>query len=186
MNQFSFRRRRSLSAPSGCSTASVSTSGFTVVELLIVLIIVGVLAGLIVPAWQHLLAAQRVNRARDQVFQTMRTAQQQADLQNRTWQASFREAENGRLQGAAHPVTALPQTIAWEPFQPKTQIDQTATTLYQSDGVYRIRFNPKGGVNGRLGRMTVRGDRHEMPKRCVFVSTLLGTLRKASDTRCNR
>jgi len=159
--------------------------GFTLPETLAVLTIAGIIGLLVAFLWQNMILAQRLNHAQDQVFQMMRLAQRQADLQNQAWQASFRQSSSG-LQGAAHASNTLPQNISWVDFQPDVQIDISATTLRQGSGAYLIQFNPQGGVNGQLGRLAVKGDRQEMPKRCIFVSTLLGTLRKAHNQRCLR
>ncbi|MGK7891194.1 MAG: hypothetical protein AB4042_17845, partial [Leptolyngbyaceae cyanobacterium] len=55
-------------------------------------------------------------------------------------------------------------------------------TLYRSrDDIYRVQFDHNGNTNGRLGRLTLEGVNPHRARRCVFVSTLIGTLRKASD-----
>lgn len=164
---------------------SFTMSGFTFPELLVVSTIAIIIGLFVMFLWQNMILAHRLNRAQDQIFQVMRVAQRQADLQNQVWQASFRQSSSG-LQGAAHASNTLPQNILWVDFQSDVQIDPSATTLRQGSGVYRIQFNPQGGVNGQLGRLAVKGDRHAMPKRCVFVSTLLGTLRKAHNQNCLR
>lgn len=164
--------------------AILNSHGFSQLELLVVLTIMGTLTSILTPSWLGLMTGQVLNQAQDNVLQTMRVAQAQARLNRVTWQASFRETPQG-IQMAVHPVNALPDQVVWEVLSSGAEIDPAMTTLVQTSGTYRIRFSPQGGVSGQMGRLTVRhGDRTS--RRCVFSSSLLGTLRKAADQDCNR
>lgn len=158
--------------------------GFSQLELMVALSVMGILVSILTPSWLGLMTGQALNQAQDNVFQTMRVAQAQAKLNRATWQASFRETPGG-IQMAVHPANALPTAITWQTLSSNVQIDTTMTTLLKSSDTYRIRFTPQGGVSGRMGRLTVRrGDRTS--RRCVFSSSLLGALRKANNRECNR
>ena len=55
-----------------------SIGGFTLLEMLVVIIVIGVLFAIAAPGWDTLLSRQRVSAAREQVVQTIRVAQSDA------------------------------------------------------------------------------------------------------------
>ncbi|MCX8121203.1 MAG: prepilin-type N-terminal cleavage/methylation domain-containing protein [Oscillatoriaceae bacterium SKW80] len=74
-----------------------STAGYTLLEVLVVVIMVGVLAALGGAGFLGWFERLRVNDARDTILIAIRDAQSTAKRRNATWQASFRE-ENGKVQ----------------------------------------------------------------------------------------
>lgn len=170
-------------------TRSSSSNGFTLPETLAVLVIMGVLTALSAPAWQAYHNRVMLSIGQDQVLQLMRQAQTKAELHNRQWQASFRES-NGRVQAAVHPVNALPNEIVWENLHKGLRIDPQRSSLLLRSGVYRVRFDHHGHVNGQLGRLTLRSSDNSRLRSCVITSTLIGALRtareiKATDRQCS-
>ncbi|MCC3427931.1 MAG: prepilin-type N-terminal cleavage/methylation domain-containing protein [Microcoleus sp. PH2017_01_SCD_O_A] len=53
-------------------------AGFTILELLVVVIMLGILASIAAPGWLGFINRQRVRTVNDRVFQTLRTAQSEA------------------------------------------------------------------------------------------------------------
>ena len=160
-------------------------SGFTILETLVAMMIIGLLMTLFIGSWLSWLNIWNLSAAQDESQQIIRTAQVSAKQSHQNWQASFRNDQN-QVQWATHPVlpssTALATALVWNPIHSPVQIDPAETTLYHSsDGIYRVQFNHNGHVNGRLGRLTFKGLLPHPARRCVFVSTLIGALRKAKD-----
>lgn len=156
--------------------------GFTLVEMLIVLSIAGILAGIAAPSWVSWRNTQRLEAAQDQALQLMRQAQARAMFTRLEWRVSFREV--GRVaQWASHPATAAPAAADWQPLPAGIQIDPAETTLTQAGGIYRVEFTHRGHVNPPLGRLTFRTAGNPRTRRCVVVSTILGALRKARENR---
>lgn len=152
--------------------------GFTLVEKIAVMAIIGVLMAIAAPSWITFFRARNLNAAQDKVFQTIRLAQFQAEQTRSTWQVSIRTDSYGFVQIAAHRSNTPTEQILWYDLDPRIQLHPTEMTLYQTGGVYRIQFNHQGRVIGQLGRVTlIRQDNLQM-KRCVTVSTLLGAVRK--------
>ena len=162
-------------------TKTYESDGFTLIEIMVVLVIIGVLAAIASPVWSSLLNKQRLNAARNEAFQAIRTAQHHAKLNQVDWQVSFREV-NGLVQWVTHPDSTTPSDALWRSLDPNIRIDP-GTTLYfdPTNKLYRLRFTHQGRVSGQLGRITFSGKTDSNPKRCVIVSTLLGALREGEE-----
>ncbi|HEY9618429.1 MAG TPA: type II secretion system protein [Microcoleaceae cyanobacterium] len=156
-----------------------STSGFTLLEFLVVAAIGGIILAIAAPASQRMMDVQRLNTAQDEICQAMRQAQSQAKQGRTVWETSLRN-QNGKVQWANHPANELPNESQWKSLDTAVQID-TETTLSQVSGLYRLQFNDEGRVNGQLGRITFSSKNGGTAKRCLVVSTLLGAIRKAAD-----
>lgn len=155
-------------------------SGFTLVELLAVIVIAGILATIASVSVQKIWNARVLTASQDEVFQAMRQAQAQATRTRSTWGVSFRDRGN-TAQWAIHPITTLPSQANWYDLKPNVRIDPRETTLPHTNGVYRVEFNHRGQVPPPFGRLTLLIQNGGNLRRCVFTSTLLGTLRKAKN-----
>ncbi|MHC5827623.1 MAG: pilus assembly FimT family protein, partial [Nostoc sp.] len=116
-----------------------SNSGFTLPEMLIVILLIGILATLGIPNWLAFVETQRLNTARSEVHLAMRQAKSQATKEKLTWQASFRE-QNGIVQWAVHPATVNPSAANWNNLHSNVRLD-AETTLQISNGVRQIKFD---------------------------------------------
>ncbi len=148
-------------------------------EVIIVIVVAGILSAIAAISWTMLLNTFRLNTANDEVFQAIRTAQQNAKRNRIDWQASFRQT-NGVVQWAVHPDSIVPQEFQWKSLDQAIRLDNE-TTLRKVKDVYQVQFNHLGAVHGQLGRITLSGKIGGRAKRCVIVSTLLGTLRTSAD-----
>ncbi|PSB29653.1 prepilin-type cleavage/methylation domain-containing protein [Stenomitos frigidus ULC18] len=151
------------------------TAGFTLLETLIIVAIMGILFALMVPGWTSFTTAQRLNGGQEQVLLVMQDAQSRAKQSRVIWQASFQNPD-GVVQWAIHPAGTTPATSLWSSLDAAIQMD-AETTLQQSGLVRRVQFDHEGHVNGQLGRLTLSGKIGGKLKRCVIVSTLLGVIR---------
>lgn len=177
--------------------------GFTLLEILVVLALVGILSGIVAPSWLAFSINQSLNSAQSRAFSSLRSAQSEAKRTQVEWQASFRNFGD-RAQYAVHKTPILSSTNAaywnnlpWEDFDSAlaivedTSTSQPRTTFTKlseipEPNVYRVQFNSKGVPSlGELGRITFApkvGDR----RKCVIVSTLLGSIRLAEGSACNQ
>ena len=155
--------------------------GFTLLEILVVLVMIGVMAAIAAPAWIAFFNNQKLITAQNQTLDVARQTQSKAKLQHIGYDIKFRQSGN-TAQWAIHPVSDLELTNAelsslpWSTLGDGIQID-SETTLYSKDNIYRIRFNDRGEISGQLGRVTLSTPSGTTRKRCVIVSSLLGALR---------
>lgn len=156
-----------------------SPTGFTLPEVLIVVVLAGILAAIAAVSWQSFWHTRLLTAAQDEIFQVMRQAQTQAHQTHASWQASF-QTLNDSVQWSVHPPNALSTQIYWQAIDSRIQIADS-TTLPRSGQIYRVEFDHQGHVPPPFGRLTLQVKNGGSSRRCVFVSTLLGALRKSSN-----
>jgi prepilin-type N-terminal cleavage/methylation domain-containing protein len=160
---------------SGASTTDRS-AGFTLVETLVVVAAIGVMAVLAAPGWSAFLQRQKLTVVQGQVHDILRQAQTAAKLNRLKQQVSFRN-QGDQIEWVIHPTTVSPSTLTtWQRLEPGVKLDSESRPQ-PANGIYRIQFNHQGDVNGSLGRITISMVNTPLPKRCVFISTLLGAMR---------
>ncbi|MBC6418969.1 MAG: type II secretion system protein [Prochloron sp. SP5CPC1] len=168
--------------------------GFTLLETLVVVMIMGIMAAVATPSWLRFVSDQRLFAAQSKIYGVMKQSQNNAIRTQKTWEACFRE-QNDRIQWSVHQPgsdTCAPAGIVWNDlgvesiqiYNQKNDKNECETTLYQSGtsctgtGPWRVQFNYLGHVNGRLGQITIVTNNNNQNQRCIYVSTLLGALRK--------
>lgn len=158
-------------------------TGVTMIEVLVVVVIAGILVTILAVGWLGLQATNTLNAAQDEVVQAIRQTQIQAIHTRQTWRVGFRELSN-QIEWTAYTANSLPTTAIWQPLLPNVHIALQETTLSQANKIYFVEFNHKGYVTPPFGRLSLASNGGSRSRRCVFVSTLLGVLRKASDKQC--
>ncbi len=172
-----------------------STAGYTLIETIIIVAIVGTLSAIIAPSWLNFIARQRLNTAQDQVYRAMQEAKSNATKDKITWQVSFRE-ENNIVQWTIHPASSeefVPSGLHWHELGENISVDKEKNnkgeyeTTLDSPGIktitgpWRVQFNYHGNTNGQLGQITLISENGGKTKRCVCVSTLIGAMRKGQE-----
>lgn len=135
-------------------------SGFTLLEMLILLLIIGILSSIAAPGWLAFINNQRLRTSQSQVYGALQLAQSNAKRDKVAWQASFRTQGN-LVQWAIHPATTDPTTFpvstspssapnVWYSLEDKIAIEKdsatTKTTLQEivSGTSYKAIFNRQG------------------------------------------
>ena len=157
-----------------------STDGFTLIEMIIVIIMISVLFTIALPSWVSFLNNRRVGSARDEILQTLRQTQAEAVRTRRAKTVSFNTVD-----------TASPPQITGFEGQPTPlgkgkftagmiglQITPAAATsiTFRSTGALSNLANP-----GDLPvTITVSAPANGNSKSCVIIETLLGSMRSVN------
>lgn len=162
--------------------------GFTLLEVLLVVLMVGLLAALGIPSWIALLNGSRLKNARADVFEAIQEAKTQAQQRKGSRTVSFQQNGNS-IQWAVHSDPNNPtnwQTIDVE----NVQIDPDNTDLGgASSSPWSLTFNDKGELDEdnsiAPSQITMSLLGNQDSKKCVIVQTLLGAMRTAENTDCD-
>ncbi len=189
---------------------SPSNAGFTLIEMVVAFLIIGILSAIAAPSWLTFTNRQRINAANDAVLRVLQEAQRQAKSKKLSYSASFKSVQNQVPKVIIHPAgttptatdprwTNLGEDIALKPGQVLlySNIDQktpnkkvTETTLATNQRT--ITFDYMGTLPPSattplkvvVAEATGSPDPNTM-KRCVIIETLIGGMRTAKDNNCN-
>jgi prepilin-type N-terminal cleavage/methylation domain-containing protein len=187
------RRRAASHRPLSASTAiAPAAAGFSLIELLVVLIIVGVLAAISAPTWSAFANQQRLGAANDAALLVMRQAQSQSRQQKRAWSACFRD-DNTSLEYAVQPGDCSAEGT-WKSLTEDAnnfaELDASLTNFRQNGGAYQVQFDEKGWLStddrsrmanaGDVGLQVAFAIRNQPAiesRSCTAIATLLGAMR---------
>lgn len=191
-----------------------SIAGFTLLELLVVIIIIGVLFAIAAPSWNAVMNRQRVNVVRDQTTQLIRQAQADARRTHTARIVVFDSNPTGAPRAAVVPQTLDTNTGQTSGFiaNPTTDIQNWQTLgngdiksgvldfstvppgpngqlIFNSNGVIDPLSETAAGTineaNPRIFAVNVRQKNTSVnTQRCVVVTTLLGAVRQAEGDDC--
>ena len=187
-------------SPNFNKTASrKSDGGFTLLEVLIIVLIVGIFASIAAPSWLAFINRQRVRTVNDRVLQTLRSAQSEAKRTKRDITITFSApsvdpptvtftpplATGGSTQalnagGEIKPGTialSTNATVAGDPDLPLNSI------IFDYQGNVKKLPSPNPGIPGRfvVSVSPVKGG----GKQCAIVETLIGGMRTAEGKECD-
>jgi prepilin-type N-terminal cleavage/methylation domain-containing protein len=148
--------------------------GFTLFELLIVMVMVGILAVVGIPSLIGIINAKKVQQAQEQVQGILRGAQRQAIRRGNSCEIQFNRTTN--------PVTITNNTVAVACLTTgQLQLPKNVKVVTSLTGnPPKIAFNFKGRSN-KAGTIVFYSDQAQ-EKRCLVISLFLGMMRSGNYT----
>jgi len=149
---------------------SISTAGFTLPELLIVIVMAGILALIATPSWIAMVNNRRATTVRDTIIQGFRLAQDQAERDRVPVSVTLTtntQPPNVQVQGQ------LPQPLIREGI-PANLVTITTTP---PGNTLTLTYNPSGALDSLPGSPTRVVVTVGTSRRCVVVENLLGAMR---------
>ena len=165
-----------------------STTGFTLIELIAVMVMIGVLFSIAAPGWLAFSNRQRVNSVRDEILQEIRRTQSEATRSRRhqTFQINT-EVDPPTMQ--IEDVDSQPRVLG------KGQIEPGMIEIEARNNIREIHFDNQGNLINADGSPLAQEDlplkfiislaTNANTKGCVSVESLLGATKIASGADCN-
>jgi len=178
--------------------------GFTMIEILVVTIMVGVLTAIAAPGWLGFVNNQRLSASQSRVFSTLKDAQSSAKRSNATTTFIIGNdpTKGGYVRSGGSQVQYLEQGVKVL----SVTKGATVTSFVSSSQPLSIEFNAQGLptrssdlsnltltplplttlANSEYPiKITVSINNSTGTKRCTSITTLLGSMKSGMDTECN-
>ncbi|MGF1493577.1 MAG: Tfp pilus assembly protein FimT/FimU [Microcoleaceae cyanobacterium] len=165
-------------------------AGFTLVEIAIVVLIVGILSAIAAPSWDAFISRQRMRTVNGQVIQAIRSAQAEAKRTKSSYTVQFRYDPINDIdppEYSIYPEPTADTDKVWEPLNANGEIGEGIVDFYsQANGADTdsITFDYLGAVDSptvsisdtpvNTDGFTVTVSREGRSRRCTKVLTLLG------------
>lgn len=167
-------------------TSRKGDEGFSLLEMMMIVLIIGILTSIAVPGWLAFINNQRVRTVNDRVFQTLRSAQSEAKRNKRDVTVTF----DTSVDPPTVTIDNITQQLNVGGEIKKGQIKLSAascSTVPCTAAATPLTFNYNGLVDPnspKLPLVVTVVPASGGAKKCVIVETLLGGMRTDEGTGC--
>lgn len=186
--------------------------GFTLLEVLVTVLVLGILSSIAAPGWLGFINNQRLRASIGRVSGVMQLAQSNAKRDKIAWQASFREKDS-LVEVALHRADVPDSDVSkfkevpidnvsenqWIKLEQSIVLDTVSfDEVINGSKVYKAIFNRQGclvqdkdfectdnpsGFTPKQVTLNIKKDQISS-KKCVFVQTVLGSMRTDEGAGC--
>ncbi len=194
------------------TTLNLSQAGFTLIEMLVVITMVGILSAIAAPSWINFIEGRRANVVNEAVLQALRQAQSEAKKNKLSYIVGFKTTSQVPQvaiyrAGSTAIWGNLIKDLSIKPGQvilgtnivtTSTPYTVSSTITYASTTAQTISFDYSGNLSSpRIDDTTSAvvtvgvptGDSFnpvlESTRRCVKIVTLLGSMQTEQKSKCN-
>ena len=168
----------------GKQRSAERNDGFTLLELLIIVAIVGVLAAVAAPSWQAFLDRQRMNSARGEILSILRDAQDEAQAKQQSREVFFSSTPTSPIsltvRNESDIAGGIEILVGGGEISSKYALTAPSSIVFDHDGRVNV---PTPFVVTITNRDSLLSSNPRQS--CAIVTTLLGGLQAANDDVCN-
>lgn len=169
-----------------------AVAGFTLIEVLVVVVMIGVVAAIAAPSWASFLNRQRMNAVRSDLIGVLRNAQDEAESRQQSRRVSLSSANlSVTVQSKITTTPSGNTTVLGSGNTSKLRMTASSTSfVFDPNG--RVWVNTAGSTPLTTPLATpfvISINNVDNPssssQSCVIVTTLLGGLKPANNEMCN-
>jgi prepilin-type N-terminal cleavage/methylation domain-containing protein len=167
--------------------------GFTLIETLIVVVIIGIITGLSIPSWFSFVNRQRMKAVNNDLIQSLLDVQNKARQDSTAYTIEFRYQTTDKkieqvtyIGNPTEDQSDIPEAN-WQELEtqyPEIKIDDSNNTRYSVTFDYRGRIDD-GSIINVGDNIALTFTNSSSTKKCVLIKTLLGAMESVSDDKCN-
>ncbi|MFQ4139479.1 prepilin-type N-terminal cleavage/methylation domain-containing protein [Nodosilinea sp. PGN35] len=172
------------------------SAGFTLIEVLVVVVIAAVLAAIAAPSWQGFLNRQRVSAVKSDLLQTLKNAQQDAIQRRLSVPIVINDAAtlptvtvngNAQVLGSNNNNPSNVRLRSYSVGNTGTQDATFDTIVFDHRGMPTIGRSTTTAIPNSdvLPFVISINAQNATTKQCVIVASLLGSLKTASNAQCD-